>query len=181
MIDMTTVGGWLYSKHKITKAKWHEMFSFSIPRAARKKLMSVLEHTVMADTSELWTPDEVHEAAKQLLQRGRIDKKGLDEPEDNEELDVIAEYIRNSRCKKSSKKHSHKRCKGCKYDYDLDSDELDNDSDADLEDEITLWKAKQKPAVHFMNSAKEKTCGQEKLRKDRVKHYFSPESSAECE
>jgi hypothetical protein len=75
----------------------------------------------------------------------------------------------------------HKRRKGCKYDYDSDSDDSDDDSDADSEDEITLWKAKRKLAVHFKDSAKKKTRGREKLRKDRLKRCFSPESSAERE
>jgi hypothetical protein len=64
--NMMVVGSWLYSKHKITEAKWHEVFWFLIPCAARKKLISILEHTVTANLSELWTPEEVDKAAKQL-------------------------------------------------------------------------------------------------------------------
>jgi hypothetical protein len=72
-----------------------------------------------------------------------MDKKGLDKPEDDEELDNIADYICKSRHKKSSRKHLHKRHKSHKHDYEnLDSDILDNESDVDSDDEITLWKAK---------------------------------------
>jgi hypothetical protein len=109
-----------------------------------------------------------------------MDKKGLDKPEDDEELDNIADYICKSRRKKSSRKHLHKRHKSDKHDYkNSDSDILDNESDVDPDDEITLWKAKRKPTVHFKDSAKEKMCGREKLRKERLKCYSSPKSSAE--
>jgi hypothetical protein len=181
--NITAVGGWLHNKNKITADRWREVFWFSIPRSARKKLIPVLEQTVNPNPEELWTPAEVDAAAKQLWRRGRIDKKGLEDSEDEDDLEDIAGFIRKIRRKprKGSKKAEKKR-KQRKMDFDeSDSDNSDDESDTDSEDDVTVWKTKRKSTVRFkdIGKDKEKVRGREEMRKDRLKRYFSPESSRE--
>jgi hypothetical protein len=181
--NITAVGGWLHNKNKITEHKWREVFWFSIPKSARKKLIPVLEQTVNPNPEELWTPSEVDAAAKQLWRRGRVDKKGLEDSEDEDDLEDIAGFIRKIRRKprKRSKKTDRKR-KSRKTDVDeTDSDSSDDETDTDSEDDVTVWKTRRKSTVRFkdIGKDKEKVRGREEMRKDRLKRYFSPESSRE--